>query len=325
MARGREFKVGFFVVLMAAALYVGFNYLRGLDVFSPLNTYYVKYNNVSGLKKGDRIVLSGLDVGSVLESNFSNDTYNEIVVMLAIDNTIVLTDSTVARLAKPDFLGAAEIQLLMRPGGNRVLETGDTLLASVDGGITELLVEEGQSAANALSALVNKINDVLDPFVETSDTLKYAINNFSTFSNELVLTTKEAKSTLEQFKLKMDFVADSLVAAMGGLDPLLKEYQMLGEKLNAVDIDARLTKMDSLLDGTQLFLERLNSDEGTLGQLMTNDSLYNTLNQTMADLDSLFIDLRYNPKRYMHFSVFGRNNRPPADGRSSAKKKKKDR
>lgn len=313
------------MVLMAAALYVGFNYLRGLDVFSPLNTYYVKYNNVSGLKKGDRIVLSGLDVGSVLQSNFSNDTYNEIVVMLAIDNTIVLTDSTVARLAKPDFLGAAEIQLLMRPGGTRVLETGDTLLASVDGGITELLVEEGQSAANALSALVNKINDVLDPFVETSDTLKYAINNFSTFSNELVLTTKEAKSTLEQFKLKMDFVADSLVAAMGGLDPLLKEYQMLGEKLNAVDIDARLTKMDSLLDGTQLFLERLNSDEGTLGQLMTNDSLYNTLNQTMADLDSLFIDLRYNPKRYMHFSVFGRNNRPPADGRSSAKKKKKDR
>ena len=165
----------------------------------------------------------------------------------------------------------------------------------------------------------------MDPFVETSDTLKYAINNFSTFSNELVLTTKEAKSTLEQFKLKMDFVADSLVAAMGGLDPLLKEYQMLGDKLNAVDIDARLTKMDSLLDGTQLFLERLNSDEGTLGQLMTNDSLYNTLNQTMADLDSLFIDLRYNPKRYMHFSVFGRNNRPPADGRSSAKKKKKDR
>ncbi len=325
MARGREFKVGFFVVLMAAALYVGFNYLRGLDVFSPLNIYYVKYPNISGLNKGDRIILSGLDVGSVLDRNFTDDTYSEILVTLAIDKTIFLTDSTVARLAKPDFLGAAEVQLLMRPGGSRTLETGDTLRAEIDGGITALLVEEGQSAANALSALVNKINDVLDPFVETADTLKYAINNFSTFSNELILTTQEAKSTLEQFRLKMDFVADSLVAAMGGLDPLLKEYQMLGEKLNTVDIDARLTKMDSLLDGTQVFLERLNSDEGTLGQLMTNDSLYNTLNQTMADLDSLFIDLRYNPKRYMHFSVFGRKNRPPADGRSSAKKKKKDR
>ena len=103
----------------------------------------------------------------------------------------------------------------------------------------------------------------------------------------------------------MDFVADSLVAAMGGLDPLLKEYQMLGEKLNAIDIDARLLKMDSLLVDTQTFLSRLNSDEGTLGQLITNDSLYNNLNLMMSDLDSLLINFRYNPKRYVHslFSV----------------------
>ena len=67
MAKGKEFKVGVFVVLMAAALYVGFNYLRGLDVFSPLNTYYVKYQNISGLDKGARIILSGLDVGSVVD------------------------------------------------------------------------------------------------------------------------------------------------------------------------------------------------------------------------------------------------------------------
>ena len=173
---------------------------------------------------------------------FSNDSYSEITITLAIDKTIILTDSTIAKLAKPDFLGGSEIQLLMRSGGTRVLEDGDTLRSEVDGGIAELLVEEGQSAANALSALVNKIHDVLDPFVETSDTLKNAINNFSTLSGELVITTNEAKATLEQFRLKMDFVADSLVAAMGGLDPLLKEYQMLGEKLNAIDIDARLLR-----------------------------------------------------------------------------------
>ena len=168
MAKGKEFKVGVFVVLMAAALYVGFNYPRGLDVFSPLNTYYVKYQNISGLDKGARIILSGLDVGSVVDRKFSNDSYSEITITLAIDKTIILTDSTIAKLAKPDFLGGSEIQLLMRSGGTRVLEDGDTLRSEVDGGIAELLVEEGQSAANALSALVNKIHDVLDPFVETS-------------------------------------------------------------------------------------------------------------------------------------------------------------
>ncbi len=317
MAKGKEFKVGLFVVLMAALLYVGFNYLRGLDVFSPLNTYYVAYKNVSGLNKGDRVILNGLDVGSVIERGFSNDQYNEIVVTLAIDKTIKMTDSTYARLAKPDFLGGNQIQLILKPGGTKLLQSGDTLNDEIDGGITELLTQEGLSAANSLSALVNRINDVLEPFVTRKDTIALAIDNFKNLSDELVLTTQEAQSTMEQLRLKMDYVTDSLIVAMGGLKPLMAEYQQLGEKLNSVDIESRLLRIDSVLYGTEEFLARLNSNEGTLGKLMTNDSLYNTLNRTMADLDSLFIDLRYNPKRYMHFSIFGRKNRPPADSRSS--------
>ncbi|PWL27431.1 MlaD family protein [uncultured Roseivirga sp.] len=317
MAKGREFKVGLFVVVMAAVLYIGFNYLRGLNVFSPLNTYYVKYQNVSGLNKGDRIILNGLDVGSVVERKFSNDQYNEILVTMAIDKTIKLTDSTYARLAKPDLLGGIEVQLILKPGGTRLLEMGDTLNGEVDGGITELLTQEGISAANQLTSLVNKINDVLDPFVEKSDTIGAALDNFKKLSDELIVTNRVAQTTMEQFRLQMEYVTDSLVDAMGGVKPLLAEYQQLGEKLNAVDFESRLVKMDSVLTGAETFITRLNSNDGTLGKLMTNDSLYNTLTQTMADLDSLMIDLRYNPKRYMHFSLFGRKNRPPADGRSS--------
>lgn len=103
MAKGKEFKVGLFAVLMAGALYVGFNYLRGLDVFSPLNTYYAVYKNVSGLNKGDRVILNGLEVGSVVERQFIDQHYDEIMVTMAIDKTIVITDSTMAKLAKPDF------------------------------------------------------------------------------------------------------------------------------------------------------------------------------------------------------------------------------
>lgn len=323
MAKGKEFKVGLFAVLMAGALYVGFNYLRGLDVFSPLNTYYAVYKNVSGLNKGDRVILNGLEVGSVVERQFIDQHYDEIMVTMAIDKTIVITDSTMAKLAKPDFLGALEVQLVMKSGGNRVLQSGDTLIAAVDRGITELLTEEGLSAANSLSALVNKINDVLDPFVDKADTISLAIDNFKYFSDELVLVTRDARSSLEQIKLKLDYTADSLVAVMGGIKPLLEEYQKLGVKLNAVDVESRLQKMDSVLLSTQAFVDRLNSNEGTYGKLMSNDSLYDNLTRTMADLDSLFIDLRYNPKRYIHFSVFGRKNRPPADGREISTKRKK--
>ncbi|MFY0591287.1 MlaD family protein [Roseivirga sp.] len=325
MAKGKEFKVGLFIALMAGALYIGFNYLRGLDVFSPLNTYYVSYQNVSGLKKGDRVILNGLDVGSVIERKFINDTYDAILVTLAVDKTINLTDSTYARLAQADLLGSTQIQLYIKPGGNRILIPGDTLRGDVDKSITELLTEEGRSAANKLTSLVDDLEDALSPFVNRKDTIALAIDNFKAFSEELAPLARQGRNSLEQIELKIEYVTDSLVAAMGGLKPLMAEYQQLGEKLNTIDIESRLSQLDSVLSGTQTFLDRLNSNDGTLGKLMSDDSLYNTLNQTMADLDSLFIDLRYNPRRYMHFSLFGRKNRPPADGRAVATKKKKDR
>ncbi len=312
------------MLLTAFALYVGFNYLRGLDVFSPLTTYYVEYENVSGLKKGDRVILNGLDVGSVIDRGFSDESYNKILVTLAIDNTINLTDSTIARLTKPDFLGGIEIKLVMNPG-TRVLEPYETLISDIDGGITELLTEEGLSAANSLSALVNKINDVLEPFVEKSDSIGKAIDNFTAASENVKDLTGRLEGSLDLVENRIAWLTDSITYALSGLKPLTDQYTELGEKLNAIDIESRLVSMDSLLLGTRTFLDRLNSNDGTLGKLMSDDSLYNTMTQTMADLDSLFIDLRYNPKRYMHFSVFGRKNRPPADGRGTADKKKKNR
>lgn len=322
MARGKEFKVGLFVAMMAVALFIGFNYLRGLDVFSPLNTYYVTYQNVSGLNKGDRVILNGLDVGNVIDRGFSSENYDQIRVTLAIDKTIFLTDSTYARLAKPDFLGANEIQLILKEGGSRILENGEELMGEVDRGITELLTEEGLSAANSLSALVNKINDVLDPFVTKSDSISNAIDDFAAFTNKLKDMPERINTTLDQLDNRMVWLTDSIAHAIGGLRPLTEEYTKLAEKLNSVDIESRLLSVDSLITSTRTFMDRLNSNDGTLGKLMSDDSLYNTLNQTMSDLDSLFIDLRYNPKRYMHFSVFGRKNRLPADGREAAKKKK---
>ena len=323
MARTKEFKVGLFVVITTAALYLGFNYLRGLDVFSPLNTYYVKYQTVSGLNKGARVILNGLEVGNVVDRKFTTVDYDEVTVTLAIDKTIVLNDSTEAMLAKPDLFGGVEVRLIMNSGGQSVLISGDTLVGSIDKGISELLAEEGLSAANELSSLVNRINTVLEPFADRADTIALAIDNFKTLSDQLVVMTDEAQMSLEQIRLKVDYVTDSLVVAMGGIKPLLEEYTALGEKLNAVDIETRLQRIDTVLLGTQEFLGRLNSNDGTLGKLMSDDSLYNSINLALADLDSLLIDFRYNPKRYVNVSVFGKKYRPPAEGRTKATKKKK--
>lgn len=319
-SKGRALKVGVFAVLMMSALYIGFNYLRGLDVFSPERPYYVKFQSISGLNKGDRVILNGLDVGSVAERGFINANYEEVVVTLYIDRTILLTEGSKARLSQ-DLLGTAKIQLIINRDNGQILAPGDTLTGEIDEGLTERLTSRGLDAADQLSALVSTMQDVLEPFAENKDEIAASIRNLRSLSDSLVSLTGQAEASLEQMRLKMEYVSDSLVAAMGGIKPLLDEYTELGEKLNSVDLESRLVSVDSVLLGTQTLLSRLNSDEGMIGQLMTNDSLYHSLNKAMVDLDSLFMDFRENPKRYVHFSLFGRKNRPPAD---SKKKRKRD-
>ena len=319
-SKGREIKVGLFTVLMASALYIGFNYLRGLDVFSPEQPYFVKFSSISGLNKGDRVILNGLDVGSVVERSFSNDDYDEIIVTLYIDRTISLTKGTVARLSQ-DLLGTAKIQLIIDHNSNQVLAPRDTLIGAIDEGLTERLTSRGLDAADQLTALVATMQDVLEPFAENKAALDSAIKNFRDFSQELKNLTGQAGASLEQFDLRMEYVTDSLVAAMGGIKPLLDEYTKLGYKLNSIDVESRMQRVDSLLIGSQELLAKLNSDEGMIGELMNNDSLYHSLNKTMVDLDSLFMDFRANPKRYVHFSLFGRKNRPPADKKKKKRKK----
>ena len=319
-SRGRAIKVGIFAVLMLSALYIGFNYLRGLDVFSPEQPYYVKFSSISGLNKGDRVILNGLDVGSVVERKFSNELYDEIIVMLYIDKTINLTKGTEAKLSQ-DLLGTAKIQLIIDHSSSEILAPNDTLIGTIDEGLTERLSASGLAAADQLTDLVGTIQDVLEPFADNKTELAAAIQNFRLISENMVSLTEQAEVSLKQMNLQIEYMADSMVAAMGGVDPLLAEYTKLGEKLNAVDLEARMVRIDSIMAGTETLLSRLNSDEGMIGQLMTNDSLYYSLNKTMVDLDSLFMDFRENPKRYVHFSLFGRKNRPPADSRKKKKKK----
>ena len=307
-------------MLMLSALYIGFNYLRGLDVFSPEQPYYVKFSSISGLNKGDRVILNGLDVGSVVERTFSNELYDEIIVTLYVDRTIKLTEGTKARLSQ-DLLGTAKIQLIIDHSSSQVLAPNDTLIGEIDEGLTERLSSRGLEAADQLTELVGTIQDVLEPFAENKDEMAAAIRNFRSVSDNLVTVTAQAEATLQQMNLQIEYLADSMVAAMGGLKPLMQEYTELGEKFNAIDIESRMVKVDSILVGTETLLSRLNSDEGMIGQLMTNDSLYHSLNKTMVDLDSLFMDFRENPKRYVHFSLFGRKNRPPADSRKKKRKK----
>ena len=308
--RIKAIKVGFFAVLTLSALYIGFNYLRGLDVFSPKQTYYVKFNRVNRLSKGNRVILNGLEVGSVAQRKFSNDRYDEVIVTLYIDRRIKLKEGTVARLSR-DLLGTTKVSLIINHSSSKLLAPKDTLIGEIDGGLSQKLSSRGLEAVDQFTTLAGTMHDVLEPFAENKEEMSATIQNFRRVSDNLVTLTNQAEVTLQQ----MSHLTASMTGTVGTMNPLLIEYTRLGEKLNAIDLQTHLVSLDSILAGTETLLSKINSGEGMMGQLMTNDSLYHSLNKTLTDLDSLFINFRQNPKRYVHFSLFGRKNRPPAKAR----------
>ena len=312
MNKFKEIKVGILAVVSGAILYFGFNYLKGLDIFSPDNTYVVEYNNINGLVQSDRVLINGFQVGQVSQISLDPADYRRIIVRLSVNKEIILREGTTAKLTQTDVLGSKAIELLVNTSGE-VLQSGDTLISEIDKGITELLTEEGLSAANSLTSTVNKINTALQPLIDGADDIRASMANVKKITNKWVDLSDQMGGTIEQLELRAEYVADSIAMALGSISAAADSFKALGDSLSTIDIKSRLEKIDETLETFNAITSKINSGEGTIGQLMTNDSLYHSLNSMLSNLDSLFIDMENNPKRYVHFSLFGRSDKRPKE------------
>ncbi len=296
--------------MAAGILYFGFNYLKGLDIFSPDRVYVAEYTNINGLLPSDRIIINGFQVGRVSSIALDTGNYERILVQLAVNKDIALREGTIAKLVQTDVLGSKAIELIMSNTGP-VLESGDLLISEVDRSITELLTEEGLSAANSLTSTVNKINTALQPLVDGADDIRASFANVKEITEKWKGLSDQMGGTIEQLELRAEYLSDSIAVVLGSLHAATDTFKALGDSLRTIDIKSRLLKMDETLTSFNEIAAKINSGEGTIGQLLTNDSLYHSLNSMMTNLDSLFIDMENNPKRYVHFSLFGRKDKRP--------------
>lgn len=316
MNKYKEIKVGILAVTAALILYFGFNYLKGLDIFSPDKYYVVEYKNIDGLLPSDRVIINGFQVGTVASISLDTGNFERIFVTLAVKKEILIKKGSIAKLIQTDVLGSKAIALTMSPNG-MILNTYDTLISEVDRSITELLTEEGLSAANSLTSTVNQINDALQPFVDGADDIRASLANINAITYKWKGLSDQMTGTIEQLELRAEYVSDSVTSALGSISAAAKTFKSLGDSIRSIDIKSRLETLDQTLSSFNEITDMIKSGQGTLGQLTTNDSLYHSLNSMLTNLDSLFIDMENNPKRYVQFSIFGRK-----DKRSKEEKKK---
>jgi phospholipid/cholesterol/gamma-HCH transport system substrate-binding protein len=293
----KEFKIGIITIVAGALLYYGFNFLRGSDIFSQSNRYYVIYPNVAGLNVSNPVLFNGLRIGRV--SGFTlQQNANRIVVSVDIDQSFFIGKSDTASLANNDFFGTKAI--VIYPGNNpEALKPGDTLRSNIDGDLLSQL----EPVADNLTTTLADINLLLDQLNSTDikgvvDTLKYSIGT---------ITYKVNSLDVQQPVDSLTMLISNLNRRSQQLEGVINSSQALLDSVNNLPFGLALDNLNKTLELANSLLTSIQSEQGTVGKLMNDDSLYNNLNKVLLDLDELIIHFNNYPKDFL--KPLGRKNK----------------
>ena len=297
--RKKEIQIALVAIVGIVVLYFGLQFLKGLTVFSTDRNYYVKFKDISGLSASSPIYANGYRVGVVENIIFDYENQSDIVAVIGLDNQMRLPKGSKAEIAS-DLLGNIKLELVLGPNPAEVLAPGDTISGGPQQGAMALaagMIPQIQAMLPKLDSILMNVNLLLaDPALGNSlHHIEHITGSLASTSNEL----HAMANTLNQQMPQLVKNADGMLANANDLT----------RNLNELDLAATMAKVNNTLQNVEQMTAKLNSNEGTLGLLMRDPELYNNLNATMMHADSLMIDLKAHPKRYVHFSVFGKKDK----------------
>ena len=285
----KEFKIGLITIIAGALLYYGFNFLKGTDIFSPSKRFYATYANVSGLNVSNPIYFNGLPVGRVSGFELVQER-GYIVVALDIDDGLMIGKDASATLANDGLFGGKAIVLNVGKATEQA-QPGDTLASDMDKGMQD---EIGIVTDN-LNTTIIKINTLLDSLNQTDvkgtvGVVKETVETVNKKIGEL-----EIKKSLEN----VDALVISFKSRSDQLESVIESSQSLMDSLNQLPVAESLAKLNESMDHINKLLTAVQSEEGTVGKLLNNDSVYNNLNKLLVDMDELIIHFNNYPKDFM--------------------------
>jgi phospholipid/cholesterol/gamma-HCH transport system substrate-binding protein len=302
----KEVRIGLIVTLVAALLFWGVNFLKGRNIFTVSKQYYAVYNNIGGLQKSSIVSASGYTVGTVTDIEFHRGNINSIVVEISIDRKFKLPVNSVIEIYSTDFMGSKAVNLILG-NSNKFAEQNDTLPSRFDGDLNTLVSKKLMPLKDKTENLIVSTDSVMT-IIRNTFTLETQrdIRNSIRALRELIETQKE-KITL--IVSNLESISENIEKSNDSYTRIINNISDVSDSLKAANIKELIDKSKITLEQTNEILKKINAGHGTAGQLVNNDSLYYALQKTTTDLDGLINDLKQNPKRYVHFSVFGKKDK----------------
>ncbi len=292
----KEIKIALVSIVGIVVLFFGLQFLKGLSVFSSDNSYYVAFSDATGLSESAPVYANGYRVGVVKALNYNYNPQGKIIAEMGINKQMRIPRGSKAELAS-DLLGNIKINLVLSDNPLDMITVGDTIPGGPEQGVMSkvaAMVPTIEQMLPKLDSIMASLNALLaDP------ALRNTLHNVEGMTANLDATSRDLRALSGSLNRDVPGI-------MSKADGVLGNTQQLTANLSEIDVAQMMNKVDQTLKNVQEMTDRLNSDEGTLGLLMRDKRLYNNLTSTAADADSLLIDFKAHPKRYIHFSVFGK-------------------
>lgn len=295
----KEIRIALVAVVGILVMYFGINFLKGINLFSTNNAYYMTFDDIQGLGASTPIYADGYKVGTVDKVDYDYSGNGPIKVKADINKDLRIPAGSMAEIEK-DIMGNLQVNLLLATNPRERIEPGSVIPGTVNAGMmgkAAQLVPVVEKMLPKLDSILTNVNALLaDPAIAAS------LHHVETITNNLTVSTRELNTLMAGLNKQ---VPGMIRKANGVLD----NTNRLTANLADLDVQGTLNRVNATLEGAQKFTDQLNSGKGSLGLLMNDTKLYDNMTSTMSHADSLVIDLKAHPKRYVHFSIFGRKDK----------------
>lgn len=300
MKVSKEIRIALVAIVAIVLLYFGMNFLKGMSLFSTNNRYIIAFQDVTGLAASSPIYSNGYRVGVVKKVNYDyKNPEADVQVEVDIDPQLQLPKGSSAEIVS-DMLGNVQVNLLVKSDGTGMLKPGDVIPGNTNSGALGQLrdmIPAIEKILPKLDSIMGSLNGLLaDPAIAQS------LHHVEAVSGNLITTSNELNALMARLNKQMPGIVSKM-------DGVLDNATQLTGKLNGLDVETTMARVNSTLENVKQLTTQLNSNQGSLGLLMRDPQLYNNLNTTMRDVDSLLVNLKAHPKRYVHFSVFGKKDK----------------
>jgi len=318
----REIKIGVTFIVTIAAFYWGVNFLKGVDIFTTSRKIYAVYPKINGLMRSNPITINGLNVGKVSKISFTNDTSKFLVVEMSITHDVPIAKNSVANIYSADLLGSKAVEIVLG-NAKEFVKNGDTLKSGAKATLEDELSKQvlplkvkAEALMGSFDTLLTELNQVMN--AETRDNL---IKSFASIRNtikHLEVTTsvmdtlvRNQQGRLSEIIISVESITRNIKNNNQQFTNVMHNLSTMTDTLAAANLSKTFKSTQTALQNFEQITDKINKGKGTLGLLVNNDSLYYQLEGSSKSLNLLLKDMKANPRRYVHFSVFGKKDKAP--------------